>query len=236
MTKEIVLTNQHPMLTEQEQKDLATLNKELMDTADKVQGYRTPTEMRFSVLDDHRHPTAASKYWQAVREQNAHYTQLILLSFEYRSNEVKIMKAEEDLKTAEKETDRLQAQIEIDKWSYIRSTQQHDARERMKELLEWSKIKEELVKEDPTFDTQNVNTHQAESYILNLEWRAKALTPGSSQGEVLNVLGPLNTLRRMLGKEIRKPEEDVPFLNQPSQQLRPEVKYNSISTKGDTNA
>jgi hypothetical protein len=221
MTKEIVLTEKHPMLTEQQQKDLATLKAELVNTADKVQGYRTPTEMRFSVLNDHRHPTPASKYWQAVREQNAHYTQLIFLSFEYRENEVKILRAEEALKSADTTPDKLQAQIDIDKWTYVRFTQQQDARERMKELLEWSKIKAELVEEDPDFDTENVNTHQAESYLLTHQWRAKALTPGSSQGEVLNVLGPLNTLRKMLGLPTRKPEEDVPFLAKPSEQLRP---------------
>jgi len=46
--------------------------------------------MRFSVLNDMKYPTPASKYWQCVREQNVYLENLMTLSFEYRRNEVKI--------------------------------------------------------------------------------------------------------------------------------------------------
>ena len=39
--------------------------------------------------------------------------------------------------------------------------------------------------------------HQAESYMHDLEHRKATLTPGSSQPEVFNVLGQLETLKRV---------------------------------------
>jgi len=42
-----------------------------------------------------------------------------------------------------------------------------------------------------------VNTHQAESYMHQLEQKKATLTQGSSQPEVFNVLGQLETLKRV---------------------------------------
>ena len=50
---------------------------------------------------------------------------------------------------------------------------------------------------DDSFDDQDVNTHQAESYTHQLEQKKLTLTPGSSQPEVFNVLGQLETLKRV---------------------------------------
>jgi hypothetical protein len=37
------------------------------------------------------------------------------------------------------------------------------AKDRMRELKLWSQLKDELVKQDPNFDKENVDTHQKES-------------------------------------------------------------------------
>ena len=50
---------------------------------------------------------------------------------------------------------------------------------------------------DGSFDDEDVNTHQADSYILRLQHQKATLTPGSSQPEVFNVLGQLETLDRV---------------------------------------
>ena len=52
--------------------------------------FRTETEMRISVLNDLKHPTPGAKYWQAVREQNVFFEQMIFLSFDYRENDIEI--------------------------------------------------------------------------------------------------------------------------------------------------
>ena len=81
----------YPMLPEKQNLFLAELKEELQDTIQKVQKYRTETEMRASVLNDAKHPTPASKYWQCVREQNVMYEQLRIQSYEYRRREAKIL-------------------------------------------------------------------------------------------------------------------------------------------------
>ena len=72
------------------------------------------------------------------------------------------------------------------------------ANDRVRELKLWSKIKKEL--DDGSFNSKDVNIHQAETLELQLQNRLNALTQGSSQAEVLNVIGPLETVMNMLGK------------------------------------
>ena len=82
------------MLKKEDNKFLKDLKAELEDTHNKAQVYRTETEMRYSVLNDGRFPTKASKYWQAVREQNVFYTNLRMEAYEYRKLLVEIKKLE----------------------------------------------------------------------------------------------------------------------------------------------
>ena len=69
------------------------------------------------------------------------------------------------------------------------------AKDRMREIRLWSKLKKEV--DDGTFDKENVNTHQLESYHKIMINRKNTLTPGSSQPEVFNVLGQLETIERV---------------------------------------
>jgi len=69
------------------------------------------------------------------------------------------------------------------------------AKARMREISSWSKLKKEF--HDGKFDDKDVNTHQAESYMHRLEQQKLTLTQGSSQPEVFNVLGQLETLKRV---------------------------------------
>ena len=69
------------------------------------------------------------------------------------------------------------------------------AKARMREISTWSKLKKEF--NDGKFDDREVNTHQAESYMHRLEQQKLTLTPGSSQPEVFNVLGQLQSIERI---------------------------------------
>ena len=75
------------------------MTSELKDTWTKKQVFRTETEARFSVLQDNRYTTPAAKYWQCVREQATYIDNLMILSFEYRRNQAKISKLEEQIRT-----------------------------------------------------------------------------------------------------------------------------------------
>jgi len=168
---------------------------ELQDTWVKKQMFRTETEMRFSVLSDNRYGTNAAKYWQSVREQNTHFENLMYLSFEYRKNDVEIEKIQKKIKKEKDPLEKEFKQIELEEKLYGRANMELTAKARMREISTWSKLKKEF--HDGTFDDQDVNTHQAESYMHRLEQEKLTLTPGSSQPEVFNVLGQLETLKRV---------------------------------------
>ena len=191
------------ILDQQDVKEFKKLIPELKDTWKKKQMFRTETEMRFSVLSDNKYPTKAAKYWQSVREQNTHFENLMHLSFDARKNAVEIKKLE---KKIEQEKDKLEKElleIELEQKIYNQASMELVAKHRMREVATWSKLKKEF--DDGNFDKEDVNTHQADSYMLRLQHQKDTLTPGSSQPEVFNVLGQLHTLER-----VRKSGELLP--------------------------
>jgi hypothetical protein len=171
------------------------LTNELRDTWTKKQVFRTETEMRMSVLQDAKYPTKASKYWQCVREQNVFLENLMSLSFDARRNEVKLKRLEEKLLKEEDPLKRELLQIDIDEKTYSVANMQLVARDRMREIKLWSILKKEF--NDGSFDDKDVNTHQLDSYHLIMKNKAETLTSGSSQPEVFNVLGQLQTIERV---------------------------------------
>ena len=176
-------------------KEFKELTGELRDTWTKKQVFRTETEMRMSVLQDAKYPTKAAKYWQCVREQNVFLENLMSLSFDARRNEVKLKRLQEKLKTEEDPLKRELFQIDIDEKTYSVANMQLVARDRMREIKLWSTLKKEF--DDGSFDTQDVNRHQLDSYHMIMKNKAETLTSGSSQPEVFNVLGQLQTIERV---------------------------------------
>ena len=175
-TESKYLTN---ILDKQDVKEFKKLIPELQDTWMKKQMFRTETEMRFSVLSDNKYPTKAAKYWQSVREQNTHFENLVHLSFDSRKNDIEIEKLK---------------QVELEEKLYGKAQMELVAKHRMREVATWSKLKKEF--HDNSFDDRDVNTHQANSYLLRLQEQKKTITPGTSQPEVFNVLGQLEALEK----------------------------------------
>jgi len=185
----------HNLLDSEDVSKFKELTSELRDTWTKKQVFRTETEMRMSVLQDAKYPTKASKYWQCVREQNVFLENLMTLSFDARRNEVKLKKLKQKL---EKEKDPIKQellQIDIDEKTYGVANMQLVARDRMREIKLWSTLKKEF--NDGSFDTKDVNRHQLDSYAIIMKNKAETLTSGSSQPEVFNVLGQLQTIERV---------------------------------------
>ena len=176
-------------------KEFKEMTSELRDTWTKKQVYRTETEMRMSVLQDAKYPTNAAKYWQCVREQNSFLESLMQLSFDCRRNEVKLKKLQEKLKTEEDPLKKELLQIDTDEKTYAVANMQLIAKDRMREIKLWSVLKKEY--NDGSFDDKDVNTHQLDSYHLIMKNKAETLTQGSSQPEVFNVLGQLQTIERV---------------------------------------
>ena len=185
----------HNILSTEDVKEFKNMVGEFRDTWTKKQIFRTETEARISVLQDMKYPTKAAKYWQCVREQNVFLENLMGLSFDYRRNDVKIKRLE---KKIEEEGDNLKKElwkIDLDEKRYAKASMELTAKDRMRELKMWSKLKVEF--NDGTFDTGDVNQHQLESYNKIMQHKSKTLTPGSSQAEVFNVMGQLQTIERV---------------------------------------
>jgi len=183
------------VLQEEQAEAITALKQELKDNWNKRQIFRTETEMRISVLNDAKHPTEASKYWQSVREMGAMFDALMGLSFDIRRNDIKRKKIERKLAKATDDLKIQSLQVDLDQNLYERAHMEQTAKDRVRELTLWSKIKDEL--DTGEFDTQNVNSHQAESYKLALGNRVKALNQNSGPAEIINAAGPLSTVERL---------------------------------------
>ena len=188
-------THLNNLLEPTDLKTFKGLVDELRDTWTKKQIFRTETEARVSVLQDNKHPSKAAKYWQCIREQNVFLENLMSLSFEYRRNDAKIKWL---TKKVETETDEYKLEcykIDLDEKIYSKANMELVAKDRMREINMWSKLKSEF--NDGSFNTKDVNQHQLDSYHQVYLNKVKSLTPGSSQPEVFNAMGQLQTIERV---------------------------------------
>ena len=183
------------LLDPEDVKEFKAMTAELRDTWTKKQLFRTETEMRMSVLQDAKYPTKAAKYWQCVREQNVFLENLMSLSFDCRRQEAKVKWLEKKIGSEKDEYKLEKYKIDLDEARYGLANMQLVARDRMREIKLWSTLKKEF--DDGSFDTKDVNRHQLDSYHLIMKNKAETLTSGSSQPEVFNVLGQLQTIERV---------------------------------------
>jgi len=183
------------LLEPQDLTDFKGMVDELRDTWTKKQMFRTETEARFSVLQDNRYPTKASKYWQCVREQSSYLDNLMTLSFDYRRNEAKITWLEKKIDKEEDEYKRTKYEIDLDECRFAKASMEKVAKHRMREIKMWSKLKAEF--NDGSFNDKDVNQHQLESYGMQYFEKAKTLNENSSESEKFNILGQLQSLQRI---------------------------------------
>ena len=188
-------THLNNLLEPNDLKSFKGMVDELRDTWTKKQIFRTETEARISVLQDNSYPTKAAKYWQCVREQNVFLENLMSLSFDYRRVEAKIKWLTKKLETETDEYKLENYKIDLDEKIYSKASMEAVAKDRMREINMWSKLKIEF--NDGTFNDKNVNDHQLETYHQVYLNKAKTLTSGSSQPEVFNVVGQLETIERV---------------------------------------
>jgi hypothetical protein len=188
-------THLNNLLEPNDLKSFKGMVDELRDTWTKKQIFRTETEARISVLQDNRYPNNASKYWQCVREQSVFLENLMSLSFDYRRNEAKIKWLTKKVETETDEYKLENYKIDLDEKIYSKANMEAVAKDRMREINMWSKLKLEF--NDGTFNDKNVNEHQLDTYHQVYLNKVKSLTPGSSQPEVFNAMGQLQTIERV---------------------------------------
>lgn len=190
------------LLTDEDLAYLATAADELRDTLHKRQIFRTRTEMEISVLNDIKHPTGASKYWQAVREQAVMLDNLVTLTFDARRNDVRIRRLTDQLAANLDEYTRDERQIDLDECLYRRTNMELVARDRIRELRLWSGIKASL--DDGGFDTQDVDAHQLVSYAHRFILQAATAPKDMPVAEASNLHGQLQSALRILRERDEK--------------------------------
>ena len=185
--------NQSSLLSVQDIDSLEALSGELQETFIKTQVHRTRTEMEVSVLNTTKFPTPSLKYWQAMREQNVMFTELVMLSFEYRKNNVEIKILERDIRKEEDGLGKELLQIELEKKTFIGKQQERVAKARIREIKDWSNIKEREAAQMSQEDLAEVDNSQLIGYTKR--WINQSIIMGGngSPSERQNLLGQLRS-------------------------------------------
>lgn len=151
--------------------------------------FRSKFEMRYGVLSDNEHPTPDSKYWQAIGEQAVHVQEITSLGFEYQKILVDIEYTQaqiEDLEYQlsqdfEHEFDRKKIeaklkkkQIQLREKDFGLVLCKKTAKERMKEIRNWTDEIEEL-KPQVKHGLDDFEAHHPERYIMRYGQRLQNL-------------------------------------------------------------
>jgi len=176
------------VLTDSDFTSLATMKAELLQTMETVQIFRTRTEMKVSVTNDMKCPTWDSKYWQAVREQNVMFTELVMLSYEYRKNALRIKKLQRRQETETDNIERELIQVEIERKRFMAITMELTARDRIREIKEWSAIKDELLPH-LKYGDKDVDAHQLEAMQIKFANQARLVNDHTAVADARNVIG-----------------------------------------------
>lgn len=184
------IINQSSILTEKDLAVITDLKEELAETFLRSQIWRTRTEMEVSVLNDMNFPTPDAKYWQCQREQNVHFQELVMLSYEYRKNLVEIRKLEKQMAVETDPDNKELLEIDIERKKFISRTHERFAQDRIREIKEWHEIKEGLI---PNLEHGMVDCgeHQLISYTRRWIKQYLNMGNGGSPGERQNLVSQL---------------------------------------------
>jgi hypothetical protein len=162
--------------------------------------FRTSTEAITSVLNDIKHPTAASKYHQAKLEQLVMFQNLMELSFAYQEAQIDLAENEDLQQKLSENSDQnkiyelQRTKIKHDRISFRLSCMRNEAKERLREIEMWSAIKKSL-QEAEQFDSDNKDTDQLRSLTLRyLRELPAALRAGNDVGGAVNIIAQAATM------------------------------------------
>lgn len=191
--KELVVPGLSALLSESQMQELGELREEIEVAWSNQPIWRTFTEAMYSVLNDIKHPTAASKYHQSIREQLVFFENLVALGFEYRRSQINLRKKIKEIEKATDLDDKELLEVDRDELLWQIQGMQQQAKDRMRELKMWSEIKKGL--DDGSFDTSNKDTDQL--IALTVRYCREALLIGgktsSDIGAVVNIMGQATT-------------------------------------------
>lgn len=206
------------MLSEEAAEVLSKLSVELEETFNSVQVHRTRTEMEVSVLNDLKHPTPASKYWQSVREQSVMLNGVTMLSFDYRIKKIRVKMLNRKIYETSDLLKKELLQVKLARMLYVLKDMRRAAKARIREIKDWSEIKARESKSMSQEELADVGNHQLISYTKR--WINQTIEMGAdgSPSEKQNLLGQLRSginlcIKKGLILEVLE-EYDEPVKNQ----------------------
>lgn len=148
--------------------------------------------MEVSVLDDVHFPTPDAKYWQSVREQSVHFSELIRLSFDYRRLLVDIQEIKHKLENPDLDLfERQRLEIDLEEKLFGEIEARKVGQDRQREVEQWQQIKDNLLP-NLKFGIEDVNDHQLISYTQRWIQQMIAMGNNGSPPERWNLLGQLD--------------------------------------------
>lgn len=196
-TQSLALIESAGLLVGDDQQALVALAPELRHTFESCQVFRTPTEMRLSVLNDLKRPTPDSKYWQATREQDVFLTELVNLSYEYRKVQLQLRRLARQLDAETDDIEREALALEIEHQNWIAQQMARTARHRVREIKAWSQIKAELAPH-LKYGTADVDAHQLEAMRLRWTREAQLVNDHTPIADARNILGLADAAARAI--------------------------------------
>lgn len=192
MVETLAIIGSSELFTTEQSSDLVLLQKEIQDSWNSQTIWRTWTEANFSVLNDIKFPTPASKYHQAKKEQLVFYEQTVMLSFEFREKQIDLAETLEKLQTSEG-YDKQRLEVKKDRLLFEIEGMKLQAKERIRELKMWSDIKNRL--DDGTFDVVEKDTDELVALTVRYCREAMLIDQKrtSDPGAVINIIGQAMT-------------------------------------------
>lgn len=193
MRKDIEHIRKTGLINDTAARVLYDLAQELEETYASVQVHRTRTEMEVSVLNDLKFPTPASKYWQAVREQNGMFQGVTMLAFDYREAQVKSDMLLRRITNEEDELKRKLLRIRWERKQFIIKDMKRVAKAKIREIKDWSEIKIRESRVMTQEELKDVGNHQLISYTKR--WVNQIVEGGlnGSPSENQNLVGQLRS-------------------------------------------
>lgn len=176
------------LLSSADSSALVELAADVQQSFATAQVFRTDTEMRLSVLNDMKHPTPDSKYWQAVREQDVFVTELVHLSYEYRKVQIELKRLRRKLEAETDDIDREALEVEIEHHGFVLAQMARTAHHRVREIKAWSDIKDEL-RPLLRYGDNDVNRHQLEAAKIRWTNEAKFVNEHTPIADARNIIG-----------------------------------------------
>lgn len=172
---------------------LRALMPEIKQAIESHTIYRTTTEALCSILNDVKHPTSASKYHQAKREQLVMFENLVGLSFDYRDANIELEETEGKLISAEGVEFR-KLEVQRDRLQFKLMWMRKDGEERIRELKMWSQIKTDLA-ETSEFDVNDKDTDQLQGLTLRYLYELPvAIRSEKDVGGAINIIAQAKTM------------------------------------------